>query len=67
MELPQLAARLDAELLHEQPARGLVGGERVGLAARAVEREHQLAAKPFAKRMLRRERLELADELGVAP
>ncbi len=67
MEFTQLAARLDAELLHEQPARRLVRGERVGLAARAVEGDHQLAPESLAKRMRRRERLELADDLGVAP
>ena len=35
------------------------------LAARAVEREHQLRTEPLAKRMHRNERVELADELGV--
>jgi hypothetical protein len=58
-------ARLDAELLHEHGAARAVDLERLGLAARAVEREHQLAAKPLPQRMLPDERLELADELGV--
>ena len=40
--------------------------ERLRLPARAVEREHQLAAQPLAVRVLRDQRLELADQLGVA-
>ena len=47
-------------------ARGLVGVERLGLASRAVEREHQLAAQPLAQRVLGDQRLELADQLSVA-
>ena len=43
----------------------VVGGERIGLAARAVEREHLLAAQPLAQRMLANERVELAGDLGV--
>ena len=62
LELAQRGARLEAELVHERPARVLVGGERVGLAARAVEREHELTAQSLAERMLADERLELADE-----
>ena len=37
----------------------MVDLERLGLPARAVEREHELAAKPLAKRMLVGEGLEL--------
>ena len=48
-------------------ARVAVGLERLGLAAAAVEGEHQLAAEPLAERMLGHERLELAHQLGVAP
>ena len=47
-------ARLDPELLDEQLLRLLVGGERVGLAARPVEGEHELAAQALAERVLRR-------------
>ena len=47
-------------------ARRLVGLERLGLAAAAVQREHQLAAQVLAQRVLSHQRLELADELGVA-
>ena len=67
LELPQRLAGLDAELLDERPARALVDGERVGLAAGAVERQHQLAADALAQWLLGDEALELADELDVAP
>jgi hypothetical protein len=43
----------------------LVGLERLGLAARAVEGEHQLAAEALAEWMVGDERLELSDEVGV--
>ena len=46
--------------------RGAVGVQRLGLPARAVQGEHQLAAQPLPQRGARHERLELADELGVA-
>ena len=54
------------ELSTSAVAAGPVDLERVGLAARAVEREHQLAAQPLAQRVLVDERFELADELRVA-
>ncbi len=63
----QLLARLEAELLRQLAPRGAVGVECLGLPARAVQREHQLAAKRLPERGARHERLELADELGVAP
>ena len=56
MQLLQHRARLDPELLDQLVAPRAVDGERVGLAARAVEREHQLAAQPLAQRMLADER-----------
>lgn len=40
---------------------------RVGLAAAAVEREHQLRVEPLAPWVLAGELLELADQLRVAP
>ena len=66
LELAELGARIDAELLDERLARGAVGGERVGLPSRAVEREHELRARALAQRLGSDERLELRDELGVA-
>ena len=43
-----------------------VGLERLGLAPAAVEREHQLAGEPLARRVLGDEPPQLADDLGVA-
>ena len=46
-------------------ARRLVGGQRLGLPARPVEREHELRPRPFAVWLLGDERLELRDQRGV--
>ena len=66
LELAQLRAGVDAELLDEGLARGAVGGESIGLPAGTVEREHELRARPFAQWLRGDERLELGDELCVA-
>jgi hypothetical protein len=44
----------------------LVDPQCIGLAAAAVQGEHQLPAQPLAQRMTGDERLELGDELTVA-
>jgi hypothetical protein len=67
LQLLQLRSRLDAQLVHERPAGVLVDVQRVGLAARAVEREHELAAQALAQRIPGDERLELADEVCIPP
>ena len=61
----QLGAGLDADLLDELRARGTVGGERLRLAARAIEREHPLGVQALAQRVRRDERVELGDHLGM--
>jgi hypothetical protein len=43
-----------------------LGSRPSGLAAAAIEGEHQLAAQPFLKWVGLHERLELGDDLGVA-
>ncbi|HUO72270.1 MAG TPA: hypothetical protein VMU39_15990, partial [Solirubrobacteraceae bacterium] len=58
-------ARLEAELLGQQPAGALKGVERVGLSAAATEREHQLAPEALLERMLADEPLELRDEFAA--
>src|SRR5439155_1724446 len=68
-------ARLDPELLDQQPAALAVRGERVRLAPAAVEREHQLSPRLLAQRLGGDELRQLADEplvqadleLGVDP
>src|SRR4051812_32226775 len=42
------SARLDAKLAHQEPSRVLVDLERLGLAVRAVEGEHQSRAETLA-------------------
>ena len=66
LELPERRPGVDAELLDERPAAALEPMQRVGLPAAAVQREHQLAAQAFAKRVLRDERLELRHQLVMA-
>ena len=58
-------AGLDPELGDERAARVRVGGERLGLPAAAVEREHQLSAEALAQRLARDLPLQLADHVGV--
>ena len=67
LELPQLRARLDPELVDEAGARILVDLERLRLPARPVEREHALPAKRLAQRVLTHERFELPDHVAVQP
>ena len=51
--------------LRELAPRRPVDLQRLGLARRAVEREHQLAAQPLAQRVLGDQRLQLADQVRV--
>ena len=66
VELLQRRAGVDPELLEEPLAGVGVDGERLGLPARAVEREHQLAVEALAERVCPRQRLQLGDERVVA-
>ena len=67
LQRAQPGGRLEPELLVERRAERPVGAERLGLAAGAVEAEHQLAAQPLAQRVARDERLELADHFACPP
>ncbi len=60
-------ARLDAQLVDQGAARAPVGAQGVGLAARAVQGEHQLAVQVLAQGVAADEALQLADHLAVAP
>ena len=59
LERLQRLRRLEPEAPDERLPRRAVGLERLGLAARAVEREHLLPAEALAQRVLGDERLEL--------
>ena len=65
LEPLQLGRGLEPELVREREPRGTVDLERLGLAPRAVEREHQLAAQPLPERVRGDERLELGHEVVV--
>jgi hypothetical protein len=65
-EVAQLLPGLHAELLHEVPASRPVRREGVRLTSRAVQRKHELPPERLPERVLRDERLQLADEARVA-
>ena len=67
MKLAERAAGFDAELVDKRGPRCLEGLECLGLAVAAVQAEHQLTAQALPQRMLRDERLELADESAWRP
>ena len=64
LQLDQRLARLQPELGGEQPARPLIGLERIRLAPRAVQSQHQLTPQPLLERMLGDEPLELCHQLA---
>jgi len=65
LELLELRARLDRQLLGQQRPPGTVGFQRLGLAAGPVEREHQLPAEPLAQGMLGHQVLQLRAQGSV--
>ena len=65
LERLQVAARLETQFLDHQPPPLAEDGERVCLAAAAVQRQHQLAAQLLAQRLLFYKHEQLAHELLV--
>ena len=65
VELAQPASRFDPELLDEHPAGVRVDLERLGLAAGAVEGQHELAAGALSQRLGRDQPLQPPDHLLV--
>ena len=65
LEVSERRAGFDTEFGDERAASVGVGGERVGLAAGAVQREDLLPAQPFAQRMRGDERIELGEHVDV--
>ena len=64
-ELLQLAAGLEAKLLDQPTPRDAIALQRVGLAPRSVQREHQLSDEPLAHGMLVHEPFQLPDQPPV--
>ena len=65
MQPLQRLAGVDAELAGEQFADPPVGGERVGLPAAPVQRQHELAVQPLPQRVPGHQLLQLGDERVV--
>jgi hypothetical protein len=65
LELAQPLARLDPQLPDECPAGVLVGLQRVRLAVRAVQGQHQLRPQALSVGMLADQRLQLPHHLGM--
>ena len=61
LELLQLQSRVEAELVRQPSPDPLVRGERIGLAAVAVQGDHQQRPEALAQRMHVHQRFELAD------
>ena len=66
LELLQLRARVEPELLAEQDTALTVDGECFGLAVRAIQSQHQLSAQPLAQRVPGDERFEFRHQRLVA-
>ena len=67
LEALEARARLEAELFRERAPPILVRAQRLRLAARAIESEHELPARALPERLVGHERLQLDDEFVVAP
>ena len=65
MQPVQGRVRVDAELVGQPAPELAVGGQRLGLAAAPVEREHPLPAQPLAQRMGGDQPVQLAGHSGV--
>ena len=61
----QLRPRVDAELLDQDRPGPLVGQQRIGLPARAVQRQHQLGPQPLPQRMVADQPLQLGHQLPM--
>jgi hypothetical protein len=66
LELLQGSARLQTELVAKPGDAPLIGGERIGLSTRSIEREHELLQQVLAEGMLGTETFDLRHDLPVA-
>ena len=65
VELVQRRPGVDPQLVDQGFARGGVHIERLGLASRPVQREHQLTAQALSQRVLARQLLQFPDEAAI--
>lgn len=66
LQRAKLRPGIEPELVGQRLPGGLVHGERVGLAAGAVQRNHQLTTGALPQRVVGNERLQFGHQLGVA-
>ena len=64
-QLRELVARINPELVLQQPTGGGVNGQCVGAAVTTVQGEHELAREPFPGRAGGERALQLGDQLGM--
>ena len=67
LELAQLGAGLDPDLLGQRPMRVAICLDRLGLPSGAVEGEHALRMEALVGGVLGDKRLEASEHIGVAP
>ncbi len=67
VQQPQGGPRIGAELVGQPHPHLVVPQQRVGLASRPVQRQHQLPGQPFVPRQQGRHRLQLGQHLRVPP
>ena len=65
LEILQLRRRIDPETLGQRDPRAPERPQRLGLAARSVQRQHVHGAQALAPRMLDGQRLQLGDDLAM--
>ena len=65
MQAPQRLPGIDPELVGEQIADTPVSGQRVGLPAAAVQRQHELAVQPLPQRMVGDQPLQFGGDRAV--
>ena len=65
LQVTEVRGRIEAQLIVESLLQPAVGGQRVGLPAASVQRQHQLSVDAFAQRVAGRQLLQLVDQLAV--
>ena len=65
VQFAQRLCGLDTELVEEPSARGVKGGQRVGLSSAAIQRHHLQLHQALLERMRDDQRLQLSQQLAV--
>ncbi len=62
----ELGRRIGADLVRQNLSRAPIGIQRFRLTPSPIERDHQVGPEPLAKRIPRRERLQVGDDRGMS-